>query len=267
MRDEDCLQVACEAAKAGGQQLRRLWGKAKALYTKSSIADIVTEADKASEEAILEILAKYTPHYATLSEESGASSHTHSEFLWVVDPLDGTTNYSHSYPMISISIALLCQNAPLAAVVYDPLHNELFCCLQASGAYLNDTMIRASAIGSLERSLLATGFPYDRKTRKDDNYAQFCYMTHHCHGVRRGGSAALDLAYVAAGRLDGFWEKGLKVWDIAAGILLIQEAGGLVSGWQGEAIDLWSGSIVATNGHLHAALCQGLADAEGFLSL
>jgi myo-inositol-1(or 4)-monophosphatase len=182
-----------------------------------------------------------------------------NRFLWAVDPLDGTTNFAHRYPAFAVSIGLLIDGEPAVGVVYEPLRDELFFAARGLGAFLNYRPIRVSATEGLAKSLLVTGFAYDRRETDDNNYAEFCHFTHLSQGVRRGGSASLDLAYVAAGRLDGYWERGLSPWDIAAGIVLVREAGGTVSAYDGSPFDIDSGRILASNGLLHTAMINELA--------
>lgn len=255
------LQVALQAAEAAGKTLKKFWGNVQHIQEKSFAGDLVTEADGHSEKAIIEILQKAYPTHSILSEEAGELLQE-SPYLWVIDPLDGTTNYTHGYPMVSISIALLYQNAPITAVVFNPILDELFTSEKGQGAFFNQRQLHVSKNATLTKSLLATGFAYDRNKTKDNNYKEFCHITSLSQGVRRLGSAALDLSYVAAGRLDGFWERGLKPWDMAAGILLITEAGGLVTSYEGTPYDLQSGRILATNGLIHDELKCALASAQ-----
>lgn len=253
------LKIAREAAVEGGKVLQRYWGKLDHVRQKGFFWDLVTEADTESEEAVLTYLRKHFPDHQSLSEEAGMKSANDCDYLWVVDPLDGTTNYTHQYPMVSVSIGLLYQGEPIIGVVYNPILNEMFEGAKGLGATLNKHPIHVSNVSTLPKSLLATGFAYDRKQNPDTNYAEFCHMTHLSHGVRRGGSAALDLSYVAAGRLDGFWERGLKPWDMAAGVLLVKEAGGVVTSYDMKPFDILSGRILATNGVIHKKLSKELS--------
>jgi myo-inositol-1(or 4)-monophosphatase len=193
-----------------------------------------------------------------LAEESGQQGDDQGRLQWAIDPLDGTTNYTHLYPFCSVSIGLMVDSEPHLGVVYDPIHQDLFRGARGLGATLNRQPIRVSATANLARSLLVTGFAYDRRETIDNNYAEFCHFTHLTQGVRRGGSAAIDLAYVACGRLDGYWERGLSPWDIAAGVVIVREAGGQVTGYRGELLDVYSGRLLATNGHLHESMQQVL---------
>jgi myo-inositol-1(or 4)-monophosphatase len=253
------LDIATEAALAAGVILQDYWGKLEDIQDKGRPGDLVTEADLAAEKAILRVLERHVPHHAILAEESGQLGKAESEFLWAIDPLDGTTNYAHQYPFSSASIGLLFQGMPIVGAIFDPFHQDLFRAAHGLGATRNRRPIRVSKTSELSRSLLVTGFAYDRHTRLDNNYAEFCHFTHLTQGVRRGGAASIDLAYVACGRLDGYWERGLSPWDIAAGIILVQEAGGQVSAYDGSPIQINSGRILATNGLLHPAMSHELA--------
>lgn len=255
------LNKATEIAKEAGEVLCNYWGKLLNIQEKTFGWDLVTEADQESEDIILGRLKESFPGHAILSEEAGEHLIEQSSYCWIVDPLDGTTNYTHQYPLVSISIALLHEGIPIVGVVYNPIMQELFQAVQKKGAFLNSQPIRVSNVKSLDKSLLSTGFAYDRKLNPANNYAEFCHITHISQGVRRGGSAAIDLAYVAAGRLDGYWERGLKPWDIAAGVLLIEEAGGKITSYQGEPLDIGSGRLIATNGLIHNELIRELQNA------
>ncbi len=252
------LTEATTMAEEAGQILQKYWGKLSHIQQKGFSWDLVTEADQESEDLILGRIKELFPDHSILSEEAGEHLFDQSEYCWVVDPLDGTTNYTHQYPMVSISIALLQNQVPIVGVIYNPIMQELFLGEKGKGATLNGTAIHVSNVASLEMGLLSTGFAYDRKENPDNNYAEFCHITNLSQGVRRGGSAALDLAYVAAGRLDGFWERGLNPWDIAAGVLLVEEAGGTVSSYEGTPLILDTGRLVASNSHLHQELISAL---------
>lgn len=247
-----------DIALGAGAILRSYWGKTGIVKQKQFFWDLVTEADIASETYIIESLRKLFPTHEILSEEAGHSAVSHSNYQWIIDPLDGTTNFTHQYPMVSVSIGLLIQGIPSLGVVYNPIFNELFVGSKGKGATLNGVPLQVSSVDRLEKSLLGTGFAYDRKETNENNYTEFCHMTNLCQGVRRGGSAALDLAYVAAGRLDGYWERGLKSWDIAAGIVLVKEAGGIVTSYESGPIDIHSGRILAANPLIHPKLSHEL---------
>lgn len=253
------LDTAICAAKLGGETLMSFYGKIKNIQSKQFKGDLVTEADLASETAIIHYLQKKLPDHSILAEESGALQ-TDSPWQWVIDPLDGTTNFAHHHPLFAVSIGLLYQNKPVVGVVYNPVYQELFQAAEGLGAKLNGNPIHVSQVESLDDSLLASGFPYDRRRTADNNYKEFCHLTHLTQGVRRGGSAALDLAYVAAGRLEGYWERGIKAWDVAAGIVIVQEAGGTTSRYNGDPLeDIHEERILATNGLIHAAISKELA--------
>jgi myo-inositol-1(or 4)-monophosphatase len=255
------LDVATEAALAGGAVLQRYYGQLTSVEEKGRQGDLVTNADKESEAAVLAVMARLLPDHAILAEESGQSADAEgNDFLWAIDPLDGTTNYAHQYPFFAVSIGLLFRGQPLVGVVYAPFFKELYQAAKGLGAFCNQQPIAVSATPDLAQSLLVTGFAYDRHQTDDNNYAEFNRLTHLSQGVRRGGSAALDLAFVAAGRLDGYWERGLCPWDLAAGIILVEEAGGCVTAYDQSPFELLSGRILATNGILHQELSQALVE-------
>ncbi len=213
--------------------------------------DLVTQADKRSEAAIVKRLTQYFPEHAIAAEEgTGHESASHSEFRWHIDPLDGTTNFAHSYPCFCVSIAVAQRDTVIAAVVFNPFYNELFAAARGEGATLNGKKIHVSKVATLSTSLLCTGFPVHKRLA-NPNIHYYWDFTLRSHGVRRDGSAALDLACVAAGRFDGFWEFGLQKWDTAAGVLLVEEAGGKVSDFSGLPYQLGGPTILATNGTIH----------------
>ncbi len=255
------LEIATEAALAGGAVLQQFWGKLENIQEKRP-GDLVTEADQIAEKAVLDVIGRHFPEHQILAEESGHQGNQDSPYLWAIDPLDGTTNFAHQYPFSATSIALIIQGFPAVGVVYDPFHQELFRAATGLGATRNRQPIHVSGIQSLANSLLVTGFAYDRRETNDNNYAEFCHLTHLTQGVRRGGSASIDLAYVACGRLDGYWERGLSPWDIAAGIVLVQEAGGTITAYDQSPQQLSSGRLLATNGHIHSALSHELLKVE-----
>jgi myo-inositol-1(or 4)-monophosphatase len=261
---EGFLEIATEAALSAGAILQSYWGNLNSVREKGRPGDLVTEADAAAEAAVLTILKRHFPEHQILAEESGYQGNTVSRFLWAIDPLDGTTNYAHQYPFSATSIALLIDGVPQVGVIFDPFHQELFRAAKGLGATCNRKPIAVSQTKTLAQSLLVTGFAYDRRETPDNNYAEFCHFTHLTQGVRRGGAASIDLAYVACGRLDGYWERGLSPWDIAAGVVLVQEAGGQVSAYDRAPIDLSSGRILATNTHLHDALSTELLKVKPF---
>lgn len=253
------LEIATEATLAGGSVLQTYWGKLESIEEKGRPGDLVTEADKLAEAAVLQVLERHLPDHPILAEESGQlGTAIDSPFLWAIDPLDGTTNYTHQYPFSAVSIGLLIEGTPAVGAVYNPFHQELFRAAKGLGATLNRRPIQVSKTATLANSLLVTGFAYDRRERVDNNYAEFCHLTHLTQGVRRGGSAAIDLAYVACGRLDGYWERGLSPWDLAAGVVLVEEAGGQVTAYDETQFDIHSGRILATNSAIHGALSNVL---------
>lgn len=254
------LDIATEAAMAAGTILRSHFGKLKSIEKKGASGNLVTEADHAAEAKVLEVIRRHFPDHAILAEEGGKLGNPESDYLWAIDPLDGTTNYAHRYPVFAVSIGLMVNNIPQVGVVYDPMRQELFQAAKGMGAWCDRQPMQVSTTESLQESLLVTGFAYDRRQRSDNNYAEFCQLTDITHGVRRGGSASIDLAYVASGRLDGYWERGLSPWDLAAGIVLIEEAGGKVTAYDESPFEMASGRILATNGLIHRELSQTLME-------
>jgi myo-inositol-1(or 4)-monophosphatase len=242
------LEAAMEIAREAGAILREEFDRPAQISYKGDV-DIVTQADKRSEKAIVARLTEYFPEHSIAAEE-GTGHESKSEFRWHVDPLDGTTNFAHGYPCFCVSIALAQRDTLLAAVVFNPFYNELFAAGKGEGATLNGKPIHVSKMASVSTSLLCTGFPVQNR-QLSPNLQFYGDFTMRSHGVRRDGSAALDLASVAAGRFEGFWEFGLKPWDTAAGVLLIEEAGGKVSDFAGEPYRLGGPVILATNGLIH----------------
>jgi myo-inositol-1(or 4)-monophosphatase len=242
------LEAAIEIAQEAGKILREEFDRPPHIAYKGD-ADLVTQADKRSERAIVERLTKYFPDHGIVAEEGTGHAGT-SEFRWHVDPLDGTTNFAHGYPCFCVSIALSQRDSLIAGVVFHPIYNELFAAARGEGATLNGKPIRVSTIETLATSLLCTGFPAHKRVARP-NIHYYWDFTLRSHGVRRDGSAALDLASVAAGRFEAFWEFGLNKWDVAAGILLIEEAGGKVSDFAGAPYQLGGPMILATNGLIH----------------
>ena len=264
-RLEQLSQVARIAAELGGSVLMQHYGRLVSIEQKARAGDLVTNADLAAEKAVLASLTEATPEIPVLAEESGALGDV-SDLCWCVDPLDGTTNFAHGYPFFATSIGLLWRGLPILGAVAVPFLQEVFWCCPGSGAFLNDQPIQVSSCSSLDDSLLVTGFAYDRRERLDNNYAEFCRLTHRTRGVRRGGAAAVDLAYVAAGRVDGYWERGLSPWDLTAGAALVVIAGGEVSDYRAPNYDVSSGRILATGPGIHAPL-QGELEAVEPLAL
>ncbi len=252
------LNIAVKAARRAGNLIYRSTDKIDHLtVTKKSHADFVSEVDRAAEQVIMETLLEAYPSHAILAEESG--SHGESEYLWIIDPLDGTTNFLHSFPQFAVSIALEHKGVLTQAVIYDPVRNELFTATRGQGAYLNDKRIRVSKRLHMADALIGTGFPYSNFQHIDSYMAILKDVMQQSSGLRRPGSAALDLAWMAAGRYDGFFETGLKAWDIAAGCLLITEAGGMVSDLVGEDSYIKTGHICAGNPNIHPQLLKLMA--------
>jgi myo-inositol-1(or 4)-monophosphatase len=240
------LNIAVKAARRAGAIINRAALEGGTLEIKSKNKnDFVTQVDKAAEQAILGILRAAYPEHSVLAEESGDTPGARPDYLWVIDPLDGTTNYIHGFPQYCVSIALEHKGVLTHGVVYDPGKNELFTASRGRGAFLDDRRIRVAKCTRLQDALVGTGFPFKEQSRLDLYLRQLRTMMTSSAGVRRAGAAALDLAYVAAGRLDAFWEMGLSRWDMAAGALLIQEAGGMVADLQGGSAYLDKGEIAA----------------------
>jgi myo-inositol-1(or 4)-monophosphatase len=256
------LEIATAAALAAGEIINQHRSPLLQIEQKGRLGDLVTVADREAEAKIIEILQRHLPTHSILAEETGNYGSSDAEYQWVIDPLDGTTNYTHQYPFSAVSIGLLVHGLPTLGVIFDPWHQELFCAATGLGATCNRQPIQVSATNQLADSLLVTGFAYDRRETDDHNYREFCYLTHITQGVRRGGAAAIDLAYVACGRLDGYWERGLSPWDLAAGVVIVREAGGLVTAYDQSDFVLNSGRILATNGAIHQPLSQSLAKVQ-----
>ncbi len=250
------LNTAVRAARAAGNVMLRATSRLDSIKVESKQRnDFVSEVDRQAEVVILDILGKAYPQHAFLGEESGRSGHAGSEFVWIIDPLDGTTNYLHGIPHYAVSIALQYQGRLEQAVIYDPVKDELYTASRGGGAYLNSRRIRVTGLKGLEGALLGTGIPFREDQPIEPFLATLRGMLGPIAGIRRAGSAALDLAYVAAGRLDGYWEFGLRPWDMAAGLLLVREAGGMVTDFAGGEEAMQSGNVLAANPRLlHAML-------------
>lgn len=240
----DLMVIARVAAEKGGQLLMDNYGKIKSIKCKGTSGDLVTNADTESEKLVIDYLEKKTPNISILAEESGYQP-KESRLKWCIDPLDGTTNYAHGYPFFACSIGLLWDNSPILGAISVPTLNEVFFASPHIGSYCNKEKISVTSTNKLQDSLLVTGFAYDRRNVIDNNYSEFCWLTHRTHGVRRGGAAAVDLAFVAAGRVDGYWERGLAKWDLAGGIPIVEMAGGLVTNYPEGDFNLESGRILA----------------------
>ncbi len=249
------INIAIRAARSAGNILIRYFEHTDTLtITEKRKNEFVSEVDKAAEDAIIEVLRKAYPDHSILGEETG--SHKGNDYQWVIDPLDGTTNYLHGQPQFSISIALKHQGQLEHGVVYDPLREEMFSASRGSGAFINDRRIRVTQRKGLDGALIGTGFPYRDHSQLDAYLGMFRDMITDTAGLRRPGSAALDFAYVAAGRLDGFWELGLSEWDFAAGALLVREAGGVVTDIGGGERYLESGNVITGGIKTHAAMLK-----------
>lgn len=248
------LQTAGMAALDAGAVIRSLYGKPHQIRHKGAI-DLVTEADLASEKAILDIVRREFPEIAVMAEESSSDySATMTGAAWVIDPLDGTTNFAHGFPHFAVSIGYAVDGVPLAGVIYCPMRDELFYGCRGKGAWLNSNRIRVSTAADLLHSLVGTGFPYDVHGTLPKVLQTLERVLPKVQDIRRAGAAALDLAYVACGRLDGFWEMNLKPWDTAAGALLVEEAGGRLTDFRGGPFSFLRPEVVASNGLVHEAL-------------
>lgn len=252
------LLAAARAALTAGAMIRELYARPHTIRMKGEI-DLVTEADVAAESAIIVSLDEDAPGIAVMAEESYQGQGDREARTWIIDPLDGTTNFAHGVPIFAVSIGLLDQGQPLVGVIYCPMQDELFCTSRGGGAWLNDQRIQVTATDFLVEALVATGFPYDIRKHLDQVIAQTKSVLPKVRDIRRMGAAAVDLAYVACGRLDGFWESGLKPWDTTAGWLLVEEAGGKVTGFAGQPYSPFRGEILASNSLLHPLLIDALA--------
>ena len=249
------LSIAVKAARRAGSLINRATQDLDLITVeRKGVSDYVSEVDRMAEKAIVETLLEAYPEHAILAEEGGAQGQ--SDYLWIIDPLDGTTNFLHGFPQFAVSIGLQIKGVLNLAVIYDPTRNELFTATRGNGAHLNDRRLRVSKQTRLQESLIGTGFPYRDFTYLDDYLKMFRELLPKTAGLRRPGCASLDLAYVAAGRYDGFWEAGLKPWDIAAGVLLIQEAGGLVTDFDGGENYMATGNVVGGNPKVFSQLLQ-----------
>jgi len=246
----DFLKVAIETAREAGAILREGYGRPKEITYKGEV-DLVTESDRRSEELVVARLRRHFPDHGIVAEEGGGAAG--AKYCWHVDPLDGTTNFAHGYPCFAVSIGLVEDGRPIAGVVFNPVYNELFAAARGEGAYLNETRIHVSPVEKLATSLVATGFPtHLRKSSSNIHY--YWQFTLRTHGVRRDGAAALDLCSVACGRFDAYWEFGLKSWDTAAGIVIVEEAGGSITDITGQPYRLGGPSLLASNGRIHGEM-------------
>ena len=251
------LNFAIRVARDAGRLLRDRVGTRIDVAHKGAI-NIVTDVNIASEKLIREAIATQYPRHQVLAEEGGLDESS-SEYRWVIDPLDGTTNYAHGYPVFCVSIALEYQGETILGVVYDPMRDELFTAERGGGAALNNRPIRVSSTASMMESLLSTGFPYDIRTSRLTNLDHWANFAMNAQALRRDGAAALDLSYVACGRYDGFWELNLSPWDMAAGSLIVREAGGRVSDFGGGEFSSYNPEIIASNGLIHDRMVEVIA--------
>ena len=251
------LNFTIDLARRAGALLLEGLDRQRVVELKSRF-ELVTDMDRASEALIISAIERQFPDHAILSEEGGGSERE-SEYLWLIDPLDGTNNYAHGFPFFAVSLGLWKDRAPLIGVVYDPTRDELFAAEAGQGAHCNGRPLRVSMNGELGAALISTGFPYDYGANSDNNAQQFNRIQARCQGVRRAGAAALDLAYVAMGRLDAHWETRLKPWDTGAAALLVLEAGGRLSDWGGGPWHPWADRMLASNGRIHDELIQVLS--------
>jgi myo-inositol-1(or 4)-monophosphatase len=251
------LTVAQEVAHQAGVLLRSNWLKPKTIEVKTDIVDLVTNVDKAADALITNILHARFPTHKIIAEESAVSGRE-SPYRWYIDPLDGTTNFAHTFPHFAVSIALAYEARMIVGVVYDPLRDETFCASRGNGATLNGSPIHVSPSPTLDQALVLTGFPYDRRKRSEFYLRFYQAFMVRTQGVRRSGSAALDLCYVACGRADAFWEWRLHPWDTAAGSLIVEEAGGRMSNFSGGPFEVTEEQTLASNGFLHGEMVEVL---------
>ena len=260
---DNLTEIAKNAATIGSEIIKLNYKKIQSISSKGREGDLVTNVDIEVEKQIKNYLIDQTPSITILAEESGKSNKS-SDLMWCIDPLDGTTNYSHGYPFFGTSIGLVYNDIPILGAISVPYLNELYWGCVNKGSYCNNELIQVSNPKNLSDSLLVTGFAYDRSEIEDNNYAEFCWLTNKTRGVRRGGAAAIDLAFVASGKVDGFWERGLQIWDIAAGAIIVHEAGGVISNYPNGELDLYSGKILASSPKIYIELNEQLAKVNPF---
>jgi len=254
----DIRQFAIQTARAAGALLKESVGRIGEIEFKGAV-DIVTDVDRKSEKLITEAIKKAFPDHGILAEE-GPEVVQASPFKWIIDPLDGTTNYSHGFPFFCVSIGFEVSGEVVLGVVYDPMMDELFAAEKGKGAALNGKKMAVSAIDGLGRSLLATGFPYDLRASKENNLDHFSAFSLKAQAIRRAGSAALDLCYIASGRFDGYWEMKLKPWDTSAGSLMVTESGGMITDFQGGPFSIYGTECLASNGLIHEQMKRVLSN-------
>lgn len=252
MQLDNLLDIAISAVKESGRIQKEWLGKDKKVELKGEI-NLVTEVDKKCEERVVEIIKEAFPQHNILTEETPMPEGS-SSYRWIIDPLDGTTNYAHGYPCFCTSIALELEGESVLGAVYDPFLDELFTAQKGKGAFLNGERISVSETERLTEALICTGFPYDLRESPVNNLDHFNNFIMEARAIRRDGSAALDLCYVAAGRFDGFWELKLNPWDVAAGKLIVEEAGGVVSNFAGGPLDIYGQETLASNGRIHGEM-------------
>ncbi len=253
------VTIAIEAAREAGRFLKRNVGKVRAVEVKDGEErNLVSEIDRGAEERIISIIRRHYPTHAILAEESGGSQ-APADTRWIIDPLDGTTNFLHGVPIFCVSIGIERKGELVGGVVYDPNQDELFTAEKGAGAFLNGKRLKVSETSTLIDSLLVTGFPYNITENPGSTVEHFVHFLMAARGVRRLGSAALDLSYVAAGRFDGFWEVSLNPWDMAAGALFVREAGGAITDMHGGALDIYQKTVLASNGAIHEAMLKVIA--------
>jgi myo-inositol-1(or 4)-monophosphatase len=257
---DDLTQTAIQAARLGGTILQDYAQKGFTVHSKDQAINLVTEADLQSEKAIIQSIRKTFPEHQILSEEQGLQDIPQHSIKWIIDPLDGTVNFAHGFPMYNVSIGVEYQGTCVIGVIYDPTRDELFLGQQGKGASLNGAPIHVSATPTLAEALLVTGFSYDIHTATDNNLKEFCAFTVRAGGMRRTGTAAIDLCYIASGRLDGFWELQLNPWDTAAGKVILEEAGGKITNYAGEAYSIYGKTILATNTLVHSEMLEVLKE-------
>ena len=260
---EELTEIAKKSASMGSEIIKLNYKKIQNISSKGREGDLVTNVDLEVEKKIKEYLLEKTPEITILAEETGKTNNS-SEMMWCIDPLDGTTNYSHGYPFFGTSIGLVYRGLPILGAISVPYIDELYWGCLTKGSYCNDVLIKVSNPINLSESLLVTGFAYDRFETENNNYAEFCRLTHKTRGVRRGGAAAIDLAFVASGKVDGFWERGLQIWDIAAGAIIVYEAGGIISDYPNGELDLYSGRILACSPTIDLELKDQLSQVTPF---
>ena len=260
---DEFYEIAKNSALIGNEILKNNYNKIQTISSKGRKGDLVTNVDLEVEKKIKQYLTKETPNVSINAEESGKLNKS-SNLTWCIDPLDGTTNYSHGYPFFGTSIGLVYKNNPILGAISVPYLDELYSACIGKGSFCNDSRLNVTKTSKLSESLLVTGFSYDRFDTEDNNYAEFCYLTHKTRGVRRGGAAAVDLAFVASGKVDGYWERGLEVWDIAAGAIIVKEAGGIISDYPSGEFNLSSGRILACCPSLENELKKELNNVSPF---